>query len=64
MPYVRFWSAFKKASVLHTFAHWVVKFWAISINQYKAADTGVYMDVPYCASDQMRQKAFSWYFKS
>ena len=31
MTFMQFWSDFEKSSVLHTFARWVVKCWAISI---------------------------------
>ena len=31
VTYVRFWFDFEKSSVLHIFAHWACKFWAMSI---------------------------------
>ena len=63
ITYVRFWSDFEKSSVLHIFAHWVVKFLAISIylisidsywhrllHRYKICHW------------QMHKRGLSWYF--
>ena len=63
MTYAWFFPDFEKSSVLHIFAHWVVKFLAIPIYLISTG-TGFHVDVTYFLSDicKMHKRAFSWYF--